>query len=1772
MMEKLRKISKTYYLRQIVACLMVYCVLLGIPAQVALAVNPGNLVNIPSGPGSVNFIGSVPGNTVVNVQSNKAIINWSNFDTIPGELISFLRGTDFAVLNRVVYGGPTNFLGTLNAPLGNVFLINSRGIIFGPSSYINARNFVASGLGMRDLDFLNGDLVNPDNINYRFGYGDRFGLGDLKSVTVDTIGDVTNEGIGTDHGINAEQVALIGQNVTNKGIIRTAPGGTVIMAAGETVLLSEVGSNVVVEVTMTDPALPGQHVVDNGGDVGGGPGTGPGTIEATDSKVILAAGDIFSTAISGIESLAAEAHRDVTLEGDITANSTIRIVADRDYDEFGDVEAKGTLIANGKDSLGTSMFIAGDNITLHKDAEAAGDMILSADLNAGGLGSLFVKGKLTTSDGGDITMKGGDGVIYPGSGIHLQYDGEEPEVDADGTIFLKSETYADDGVKLAAGQDVILAVGKTLDGYGALTIEADNHIDLHGAVTTAGKMHMVADRDKIGGGDVIARRTLIANGKDSAGESMVVTGENVTLAKDATAAGDMILTADRDENGDGKLFVRGKLTTTDGGNIEMTGGYSSDYGINLEYNGTEPEVEADGSILLNSNTKAYDGVKLDAGLDVVLDDDKSLTGDGTLTVEADRDISLRGPVEAKGAGNVNLTTINGDVWVDDVKAIDNQITIDSGGAIREEGSDLDVDLTAETLDLTANDGIPGYTTFSMSIETAANKITAKTIDTNKTAANIILSNNNDSPTSLTASTAGTKSLIAFQQIGGGELTLTDLSTNDGSIYVSAEEGDIAATQVNAGGPYNVELRTITSGNVRVDDVQALGDEITINSAGAILENGNDGDPDLPDLTAATLSLTAKTGITGQSPIETSATDITASTDEGNIDIDNTNGSPTTASLAVTTGEGTILFSQDGDGPLDVTSATTADGSIGIDVDNATLTAQTVTAGGDDDDDDVSLSTTTSGDVLVDNITAAGNQITINSVGAISEYGDDPEADLTADTLLLTAKDGIGRQNPVLIETAANTITARTVDENKLYARIWLSNNNSSPTSLTASTVGESSWIVFKQTGGGELTLTDVSTSTNDFGSIYIDAYSGDIVATQVNAGGLWSAVRLETHDSGDITVGSVTSARDQVFINSAGSINDAADDKTVDIMAPALWLTARDEIGGSPKAGKTNDTLGAIETDVAILEARSTGLGGEDGGGDIVIVEKDNVELQDVIAESGSIFLEATNGGMTHILPEEDEDPFIIKAGGSTLTMVQQNDLELEYFTFANQENTDLMMESYYGAITAVDTANGGKDENAADQWQSIQAIAKDNIVLQGSDSEEDIKIGTHEGFDPSSHPFGGVVASWDGGVSIISEKGAVRTADDTILDDVEIWGISDDEQDIGVDLPYGPGKAAILIMSEDTLTLGEDSKLTASGWYDTTGDVDDRAGVGFLDVPEEIPSGYPRYKGDPFDAAIYLASTDGDVEVSSPVSITSFEILLDGIGEDEPYPELVFTHEGTMVIDAFDSVTFGEAPGSPFEVSLANGEVGDRLEVASRITEWLYQAAGRLPYSSYPYYGGGPFPLDYTYVLRGAGLENPAISGITEGLGRAWVLVDPQPAPLDREAGELAERLTLGLEGCPVLVAAASAELGIPGETIEVYLADAFALNTDIQPCESCARLVNAGAILRDEDGSRMAAMNQVFNELAPADSPFTPEMAASIVTAFAGRVNDGTQYATAIEYIDAFVQYIAVLNTEMGAPVGDSIAFVMQKYGTGLTESENNNIAAFVATRLESGETFAD
>ena len=84
-----------------------------------------------------------------------------------------------------------------------------------------------------------------------------------------------------------------------------------------------------------------------------------------------------------------------------------------------------------------------------------------------------------------------------------------------------------------------------------------------------------------------------------------------------------------------------------------------------------------------------------------------------------------------------------------------------------------------------------------------------------------------------------------------------------------------------------------------------------------------------------------------------------------------------------TSTGAINLS-DTTGGLAVTSATTASGDITLNAVGGDLTLSTVTAGGTGRN--ISLSTTTSGNVVVDNVTATGDVITITSVGNIHEAG------------------------------------------------------------------------------------------------------------------------------------------------------------------------------------------------------------------------------------------------------------------------------------------------------------------------------------------------------------------------------------------------------------------------------------------------------------------------------------------------------------------------------------------------------------------------------------------------------------------------------------------------------------------------------------------------------------------------------------------------------------------------------------------------------------------
>jgi filamentous hemagglutinin family protein len=219
--------------------------------------------------GSATVIQS--GNTInVQMGSSQAVINWDSLDTSYNETLNFLKDDNFAVLNRVINGGPTRFDGSLFAENGSVFIVNTQGLVFGPTAYIQASQFVGSSLDIENIDFMNGQ--------YAFAGGN---------------GAVVNNG-----DIAAENVALIGNKVLNAGTI-TSPGGYVVLAAGDRVLLGQSGGSVFVEVDSAGiPESMDTQMSDVPADI-----LNEGLINADGGTIILAAGYTFSRAVANIGTL-----------------------------------------------------------------------------------------------------------------------------------------------------------------------------------------------------------------------------------------------------------------------------------------------------------------------------------------------------------------------------------------------------------------------------------------------------------------------------------------------------------------------------------------------------------------------------------------------------------------------------------------------------------------------------------------------------------------------------------------------------------------------------------------------------------------------------------------------------------------------------------------------------------------------------------------------------------------------------------------------------------------------------------------------------------------------------------------------------------------------------------------------------------------------------------------------------------------------------------------------------------------------------------------------------------------------------------------------------------------------------------------------------------------------------------------------------------------------------------------------------------------------------
>ena len=284
---------------------------------------------------------------VVNQTSDKAIIDWKNFDISENEWTQFVQpGSNSVALNRITDGNPTEILGKLTAN-GKLMVVNPNGVFFGANSTVDAAGLIASTSDISNDDFNAGKL--------------KLTIPGKANASIINKGNIT----AADGGL----VALVAPNVRNDGIIQ-ANLGTVALASAQTASIDMYGDNLysfALDKETTAAATGAKAAVENNGiiSVGGG-------------KVLLTA----KVAKGVVDNV-------INNTGIIEANSAHMeggtVVLDGGE---GNVNLSGKISATG--NTGGNVTVTGGNIQL-----------ANADVNASG-----VNGGGSVKIGGDYQGKG----------------------------------------------------------------------------------------------------------------------------------------------------------------------------------------------------------------------------------------------------------------------------------------------------------------------------------------------------------------------------------------------------------------------------------------------------------------------------------------------------------------------------------------------------------------------------------------------------------------------------------------------------------------------------------------------------------------------------------------------------------------------------------------------------------------------------------------------------------------------------------------------------------------------------------------------------------------------------------------------------------------------------------------------------------------------------------------------------------------------------------------------------------------------------------------------------------------------------------------------------------------------------------------------------------------------------------------------------------------------------------------------------------------------
>ena len=346
----------------------------------------------------------------ITQSSQRAIINFNTFNIGAQASVNVAQPNNTAAaLYRVTSGAPSQIYGSLTSN-GQVFLTNSAGAYFAQGAVVNTGSFLATTYQIQDSDFMAG--------NYRFSRsGSTASLSNYGSITA----------------ANGGFVALLGQNISNQGLIR-ANLGKIVLAGGETTTLQIDGQGGLLSVQI-DPATV-QTLIDNKGMIDSGGGT-----------VILtaqSANQLLNSAVSNEGIISAQSM--------VNQGGTIQLIAD-------------TVLNSGKLDVSnqTASNTPGGSILLNAFGNNSGTVMLygTSTLDASSYGSNATGGtinilgdRIALLSGATIRATGtaGGGTVLIGGDAH----GSGPNPNASKVIMQQGATIDASATKLGKGGQVVL--------------------------------------------------------------------------------------------------------------------------------------------------------------------------------------------------------------------------------------------------------------------------------------------------------------------------------------------------------------------------------------------------------------------------------------------------------------------------------------------------------------------------------------------------------------------------------------------------------------------------------------------------------------------------------------------------------------------------------------------------------------------------------------------------------------------------------------------------------------------------------------------------------------------------------------------------------------------------------------------------------------------------------------------------------------------------------------------------------------------------------------------------------------------------------------------------------------------------------------------------------------------------------------------------------------------------------------------------------------------